>query len=135
MRTVQTVMSKKVIKVRSDTLIFDAIAPMVDHSVSVVFVVDHGGKLVGVVTEPDVLKALLVAEADQQTVVDYMSKNVMTCHPDDDLLSAAQTLAKHQIGSLPVINNDEKLVGLIRLSDITRYARYIRAELKKIGKL
>ncbi|MEJ2210974.1 MAG: CBS and ACT domain-containing protein [Anaerolineae bacterium] len=93
-------------------------------------VVDKGGKMVGVVTEDDLLKAepsgvtlLSVWEINsllnKVKVRDVMVRDVITTTEDMPIEEAAHLMLEHKIGCLPVLR-DDKLVGIITESDIFR---------------
>jgi CBS domain-containing protein len=91
----------------------------------------HGGTLVGVVSERDLLRASLSSLSDFGSderraflhVVEIervMSKPPIVIGPDATVEEAARTMAERKIGCLPVIDGDE-LVGLITETDVLRY--------------
>lgn len=45
---------------------------------------------------------------------------IITCRPGDDLMSAAQLLAKHKIGALPVLDEEHNLIGMLSERDFVR---------------
>lgn len=49
-----------------------------------------------------------------------MKKQVITVHDNDDLGSAAKKFVKHHIGTLPVVNEQGKLVGVLQLRDLLK---------------
>ena len=51
---------------------------------------------------------------------DYMSRVLITCSPEDSILEAAKKLAENHISGMPVVK-DDKVVGIISVSDIVRY--------------
>jgi CBS domain-containing protein len=89
------------------------------------------GKLVGIITRNDVRQAepseattLNVWEINyllaRLKVKDIMSKKVFTIKADDTIKTAAEFMHDNQIGALPVVGDDGKLVGIITESDIFR---------------
>ena len=83
----------------------------------------QGGKLVGVVTDRDLVVRLLAEERDPQstTVGEIASSDPVTLAPDDELDKALQLLARHQVRRLPVVEG-ERLVGIVAQADIARHA-------------
>lgn len=80
------------------------------------------GKLVGVVSERDVLGAAAnhgVAKAWNMTVGDIMSTRVFTTTPKATLASAARILVDRKVGCLPVLSEGE-LVGIVTTTDLLR---------------
>jgi CBS domain-containing protein len=90
---------------------------MRDEDTGVVPVVEHG-RVTGVVTDRDiVLRA--VADGDfQAEVEDVVSDDVITCTPDMSTADAAELMSEHQIRRLPVVDADERLVGIVSLGDL-----------------
>lgn len=116
-------MSHPVLTVRPETPIQEALAMMHKEHVRRFPVVDKRGKMVGLVSENDLLNAspseattLSVWEVSyllsKITVERVMAKQVITITEDTPLEEAARIMADHQIGSLPVMRSGE-LVGII----------------------
>ena len=83
----------------------------------------QGDKLVGVVTDRDLVVRLLAEGRDPQstTVGEIASSDPVTLAPDDELDKALQLLARHQVRRLPVVEG-ERLVGIVAQADIARHA-------------
>ena len=81
-------------------------------------------RLLGIVTDRD-LAVKVVAEARQiaaVTVEEVMTRNPVTCHADDDLQKAIDTMEKHQIRRIPVVDDDNRIIGIIAQADIATRA-------------
>lgn len=77
------------------------------------FVMDSGGKLQGIITRGDILRAL---EKDpSMTVLDASSQNVVVTYPDETLHDAAAKMLRYNIGRLPVVDrsDDRQVVGYL----------------------
>jgi CBS domain-containing protein len=92
----------------------------------------QGGKLVGVVSERDLLRASLSTltsfGSDQRRAFLYaveigrvMSKPAITIGPEASVKEAAQIMADQKIGCLPVVDAKERLLGLITETDVLRF--------------
>lgn len=123
-------MSHPVITVRPDMPIQEAVDLMHKEHVRRFPVVDDRGKLVGIVSESDLLNAspsdvtsLNVWEINyllsKITVSKVMSTRVLTVTEDTPLEEAARIMADHKIGGLPVMRGDE-LVGIITETNLFR---------------
>jgi acetoin utilization protein AcuB len=123
-------MSVHPLTISGEESIFAAHHYMQDQDVRHLPVVDKGGKMVGVVTEDDLLKAepsgvtlLSVWEINsllnKVKVRDVMVRDVITTTEDMPIEEAAHLMLEHKIGCLPVLR-DDKLVGIITESDIFR---------------
>ena len=96
-----------------------AIKIMDSESVNGLAVVNKGGKLVGIITGHDIVKALAADgfEMGCAQVHQYMSTNVMTCNRDTSLSSALMKMKTHNIQHL-VIVDDSELVAVLSMRDI-----------------
>lgn len=79
----------------------------------------EGGKLVGVVTDRDMYIALATRNkpASQITVGEVATGMVWACEPGDDVHAALDTMKKHRVRRLPVVDAGA-LVGVISMNDI-----------------
>jgi len=81
-------------------------------------------KLVGIITDRD-LALRIVAEgvdAKSTTVEAAMTHTVITCLADDDLQKALDAMAEQQLRRIPVVDNDNRLVGIISQADVATRA-------------
>lgn len=92
-------------------------------------VVDAQGKLVGIITRGDVVRALEQDGHGDMTVLQAGSRNVIVAFPDEPLRDAVGRMLKHDIGRLPVVSRDDpqRLVGYVGRSGIMK-ARLKRFE-------
>jgi acetoin utilization protein AcuB len=127
---VQNWMSREVITVTPETLLPDANQLMVGKLIRRLPVLENG-RLVGIVTygdlrdaRPSRVASLTFWEvndlAAHLTVGEIMTLNPVTIAPTATIGQAAQLMLKYMIGGLPVVEEDERLVGIITESDIFR---------------
>ena len=102
------------VTIKRGSTVADALALMAEYKIGGIPVVDDGGYLVGIVTNRD-----LRFEKDHAKRIDeVMTKdNIVTTNQTTDLEAAAQILQEHKIEKLPVVDKDNKLVGLITYKD------------------
>ncbi len=95
----------------------DALAIMHEYHIGGIPVVDDANKLVGIVTNRD-----LRFQRDLTKLVDdIMTKdNLVVTHQQTDLDSASQILMEHRIEKLPVVDDENHIIGLITYKDITK---------------
>ena len=95
----------------------DALAIMSEYHIGGIPVVDDENKLVGIVTNRD-----LRFQRDEKKLIDeVMTKdNLIVTHQQTDLEAASQILLEHKIEKLPVVDDDNHLIGLITYKDITK---------------
>ncbi len=143
---VRDVMSKNVVTVRPDTS-FREIGDIIfgkhsQHKFSSVPVVDKDGRLLGIVTEKDLLRRLYPSQAEliedffnasNFTVMEtsiyevakmpaekIMGKKPVTVTPDTLLMKAGSLMLSHNKRRLPVVDDKGKLAGVISQGDIFR---------------
>ncbi len=80
-----------------------------------VLVVDEAGKLAGIVTRGDLLRALDRDPSGAMTVLDASSKNLIVTYPDELLHDASSKMLRNNIGRLPVVERNDSAT---KLSDI-----------------
>ncbi len=123
---VKDIMVSNVVTVSSDTYVLDAERIMEFHRIGRLPVVDKG-KLVGLITKDDILKASpsSTTPANQRqlfylisklTVRDIMKTNVVTVSPDTTIEKAAAIAQKNKIGCLPVVEG-ERVLGIVSQTD------------------
>jgi len=77
-------------------------------------------KVVGIVTDRDLALEIVAEGRDPQTtkVEDVMTHSVVTCRPEDNLQEALDVMAEYQLRRIPVVDNDNKIVGIITQADV-----------------
>ena len=105
------------VTIRRGKTVRDALEMMRSYHIGGIPVVDENGHLVGIVTNRD-----LRFERRLDKAIDEMMthENLVTTHARTDLAAAAQILQEHTIEKLPVVDANNKLVGLITYKDITK---------------
>jgi len=131
--TVKDVMSTEVVAVRREVTFKEIAATLRRYRVSALPVVDDTGKVLGVVSEADLLakEALadpgVVAEvlhrkdvrkAEGLTAGDLMTGEVVTVSPQDPVEQAARVMHFMRVKRLPVVNSGGQLVGIISRADV-----------------
>lgn len=125
-RVVGDLMTADPIVVRADAPLVEAAKLMDEHKISGLPVVDGAGRLVGVVSQTDLLRArateYLWANWPGLAVRHLMSKPALTVHRDTPLADAARKMERHHVHRLVVVSDaDEQLpIGVISTSDLVR---------------
>ena len=115
---VRDVMSKEVRVVRPDTTMKEVVATMNKFSIGSIIVV-QGGRLVGIITERDILTRQVEPCLAPETLTarHVMTSPVVTINENASIEEAAQLMARKKAKRLPVMS-DGKLVGIITYTDI-----------------
>lgn len=122
-------MTTSVITLSTDAPFQDAFNLMKEHKIRRIPVVDAKRKLVGIVSERDLLHAapspatsLSIWEMNyllwKLDLSNLMSKNVVTVTPNTLLQDAATLMIKNKIGGLPVVDDEFRVIGVITETDI-----------------
>jgi CBS domain-containing protein len=90
----------------------------------------RNGKLVGLVTHRDLLRAAAQcggADPAEQPLwaSDVMVRKVTTVHPDTSTREAVKLMLDNKYGCLPVVEADGELIGIITEADVVRFAQHL----------
>ena len=106
--------------VKSQQILKEAINQMETHKIGIVNVIDENFKLIGVITDGDLrrtllreqkpLAALLIEDVDK-----YIKRSPLTIFDNDLLINSINLMNEKKIWDLPVINDQNNLVGLLHL--------------------
>jgi CBS domain-containing protein len=126
MSVVSELMSKKnVVSIYSNSEITasDISKLMVKNKVGSVLVINHSNFPIGIVTERDIIKKVCVTNTlpNEMKVDKIMSSPVITIMSYDSIETAAQKMTNYKIKRLPVLEEDQQIVSILSLSDITRH--------------
>lgn len=145
-KTVEQIMTSTLVTVKPETPLKEAIQVLADKKISGLPVVDDSGKLLGIISETDLmwqetgvepppyimlLDSVIYLEnparydkeihkALGQTVKEVMSDNPVTISPNQTVKEAALLMHDKKIRRLPVVDSEDKIVGIITQGDIIR---------------
>ncbi|MBF0384485.1 MAG: CBS domain-containing protein [Candidatus Omnitrophica bacterium] len=132
MTKVMEVMTKEVLTVKPETPISVAIKLLVMERVTGLPVVNDDSTIVGIVSEKDLMRILMEKESlKEKTVRDYMTKNVQSFSPDDNMVDVCKFLLDHNFRRVPIAQ-DGKLVGIVSRRDIIKLIWKEKYELDQI---
>ena len=135
---VADVMTRTVVSVRDDSPFKQIIEALTEAHVSALPVVDPDRHVLGIVSESDLLAKVAVGrpaphlpadttetprahrKAEAETARDLMTSPVVTTRPDTPVSHAARVAALQHVRRLPVVDSDDKLVGIVTRSDLLR---------------
>ena len=116
---VRDVMSKDVQVARPGDTLQDVAARMSTGDFGFMPVAD-GDQLIGTITDRDiVVRAVAGGAAGTSPVVEYISRDPHTARADDDLKTVLDAMGTKQIRRLPVLDKDDRLVGVVSLGDLS----------------
>jgi CBS-domain-containing membrane protein len=137
--SVRDLMTRKVIRIQADATFNEVTNLLSEHRISGLPVVDEDDRVIGVITEADILSmAGLRKEHTFKDIIrhilgeppsgpkegkrlrDVMSSPAITIGPEADIREAALRLDEKRIKSLPVVDEQGRLIGVISRADIVR---------------
>lgn len=143
-RTVRSLMTHNVATVRPGTGFKEIVDTMATERISALPVVDPAGRIVGVVSEADLLHKLdpltdpdhvrlagqrrraATAKAAGDVAADLMTAPAVTIGPDATAAAAARLMQEHEVKRLPVVDSDGRLIGIVSRRDLL--AAYLRTD-------
>jgi CBS domain-containing protein len=120
--TVEDFMSTAVITMKESDTLSAAQIEMRMAEIRHLPVVDKKGHVVGVLSDRDILRNLTKIDGEPTPVTRIMSRRVQTVKPSMLASEAATLLIEHKFGCLPVVGEDEQIVGIVTDTDFLRIA-------------
>jgi CBS domain-containing protein len=125
MATVSDILAIKgtnVLSISPEATVLDAANRMNERKIGSLLVMD-GSRLIGIITERDMLQRVLVELRDpaHTPVGEVMTTELVCCHPHTTLEEARGVLKNRRIRHLPVLDECEQLIGLISIGDLNAH--------------
>jgi CBS domain-containing protein len=125
------IMSKKLIKLNADSSAFEVAKMMSEYKVSSVFLTDGHDKIIGIMTERDLVREICAKDllSSQTPVISVMSKllPLITIGKNSSIEEAAAMMIKNGVRHLHVVAEDKKnandIIGMISTTDIAKHLR------------
>ena len=113
-------MVKDVITLQTDASAYDAAKLMNKNRIGCLVAL-HNGKIVGILTERDLLERVLekCKNPKETGVSEIMTRRVIVGKPDMELVEATRLMFENKVKKLPIVEGN-RLVGLVTLTDIAR---------------
>ncbi len=127
----ESILIEKPYSLRPDNTLADAISLFSNKSVSGILVVDTNNILKGILTSRDVL----FEDNLDKPISDLMTTDLVTGSPDISLEDAKNILKQNKIEKLPLIDDKNRLYGLITIKDIKKSRQWPKATKDKKGRL
>jgi len=122
MATVAEVMNTSVVTVEPTASIGEAAEKMIEAGVGAVVVMEDMARIVGIVTERDILRAVAQrARAAEAKVRQWMTESVVTIEPETEIKDAAKMMFGRNFRHLPVVNKEGRLMGIASLRRLSQH--------------
>jgi CBS domain-containing protein len=126
---VARIMSTDLRTVTPDTLVEDAAELMLDSGVGSVLVVDEGNELRGILTSTDFVRIVANQQPKDRTPVSkYMTADLVTTTAQASIAEAADAMVDEGFHHLPVVDDDEGLIGMVTTTDLAAYVAGLERE-------
>ena len=113
----------RVVTIRSDATLSAAVHRLALERIGALVVSDDGVRVAGILSERDVVAGLARDGADLlatgRRVADLMTRNVVTCGPDDTVKWLMAEMTRRRVRHLPVLD-DGRLVGIVSIGDVVK---------------
>jgi CBS domain-containing protein len=113
----------QIITIRPEEPVRRAVALLVENRIGALIVVDAAVRLVGILSERDIMRA---AAGDEQLfgrpVSDIMTRDVIVGMPQDDVIAVAHTMLEKRFRHLPIVDEGQ-LIGIISIGDVLKTQR------------
>ncbi len=113
------IMTKDVITIEPEVTLDKAIKKLVKNKISGMPVVDDSGKMIGIISEKDILNFAFSGYLRNTKVKKAMSKNVIHFTPETRIEKIAVAISKYQFRRVPIVK-DGKVIGIVSRRDIIR---------------
>lgn len=117
---VKNIMTTNVVAVKPNLTMREAAGLILRHGVSGLPVVDDQHRLVGIISEWDLLQVLESPRIESEPIEDYMTRDALCVSEELSLVDLVDLFQAHRVRRLPV-TRDEKLVGLVSRHDLIRF--------------
>ncbi len=112
-----SIMTVEFVRVRANMTVSDAFdnirkTGIAKETIYTCYVTDNRNKLIGLVTAKD-----LLLNSPKSFIRDIMTENVIYAHTNDDKEEVARTIKKYGFLALPIVDNEERLVGIVTVDD------------------
>ncbi len=127
------IMTTDLITVTEQTLVREAIDLLAENKITGLPVIDGDNRLVGIVSEKDILIMAYHKITDtcdevmnSRRISNVMTSEVVSFRPDDNLADICQVIMSNPFRRVPVVDDDGRLVGLVSRKDIIAYILKLR---------
>ena len=118
------IMSKNVVKVNHEISALEISKIMVKRGVSSVGIIDNANKIIGIVTEKDLIREVCAKNilADKLTAAKMMSSPLITISKNSTINNAAKLMVEKKIKHLAIYENND-IIGIVTTSDLINFLR------------
>jgi len=121
---IQNILADKghsVARIRPNATTCEAARAMVANNVGALLVMDRDDRIVGIVSERDLARALAgTRDVGDLLVGDVMTRDVLTCSPNDTVVTTMGLMTTRRVRHLPVLDDQRQLCGIVSIGDLVK---------------
>ncbi len=110
---------KDIAQVTATTKVGEALLKMTNARIGLAVITNNKNNLVGIFSDGDLRRLFTENHQMGNSIKNYMNKSFITINQDQYVWEAQKIMVEKKVGEIPVLNQQEKLVGVICLKDIT----------------
>ena len=120
-------MTQDVCFVKPDCNTYDAARIMCENHIGCIPVCKKKKNVVGIITDRDILLRAVACNKETKTtpVSEIMTTNVYTCNSEKEVTEAQNLMAQNQIRRVPVVDEANKVVGILTMGDLAHHGQQI----------
>ena len=124
MKRIKEILAEKgdnIWSIEPDQSVFEAIKLLAEKEIGAIAVTENG-RLIGIVSERDYARQIILKgrSSENTKVRDIMSKDVFTAKTNQEVRECMEIMTRRRIRHLPIINDNNKLIGMISIGDLVR---------------
>lgn len=124
-------MTTDVVSLCPHNLFREAVDLMARHSFHHLLVAEPDGRLAGVLSDRDILRADGCYDSQSTLIADLMVSDPISVHADTLLSEAVELVLDHRVNCLPVVDAKRQICGILTTTDLLRTLKNIQASLEK----
>ncbi len=132
-RHVGELMTTHVVTLYPHSLFREAVDLMAQHSFHHLLVAELDGRLAGLLSDRDILRAAGCYDSESALVADLMVTQVFTVQANTPLSEAVELVLDHRVNCLPVIDDSSKICGIITTTDILNAFKNLQSVVERIS--
>lgn len=113
-------MTRPVITEKEDALVVDAVRKMTDNDIECLVITDVNQRVIGILTFRDLVEKILLPSRSPRNVKigEAMTQRVKTSRSTATVMDAIKMMKKHRLRRIPVVDEEERLVGIVTNFDL-----------------
>jgi CBS domain-containing protein len=112
-----SMIAARLVVIAHDTPVRRAAAALSTAHIGIIVVCDETGRAVGVVSKSDLIRHLSTMGVADTPVSALMSRNIISCRPEDDLYATWQRMSAQSLQNMPLLSADLRPLGVLDVRD------------------